>query len=247
MIITTTGGRLRRIGIAAAATATAAVGIGLVAPTAANADVKDACTGVKARCHIVAHVDVTGDGKRDSVAIVKLESAYGQTTRFQVRVRTADGKLLRKTDKHASWAGKLFYGVAAIDRKPGKELVVGHIEGAHTAFYHVLGYHHGKLVLRKAPRLPAPAAADMNTYGRSWVVDGAVSSFAGIRRTASHGEVKLVENFGSRDPSALNYTGWHVTYHWAGDHWALTSYHRKSWTEKQSASLWGWHVKGLPR
>ena len=246
MITTTTIGRIRRVGMTAAATAAVAAGIALIAPTTAHADVKDACTGVKATCTIVAHTDVTGDGKKDSVGIVIRQADGGVITRYQVRVRTAQGKLIHKADKHADWQGKVFFGAAPIDGEPGKELVVGHIAGAHTAFYHVLAYRHGKLVLLKAPKLPA-AAAGLNTYGRSWIDDGAVSSFAGIHRTASHGQVKLVENFGSRDPSAAKYTGWHVSYHWSGDHWALTSYHRKSWTEKQSESLWGWHVKGLPR
>lgn len=247
MITTTTAGRVRRIGIAAAATATAAVGIGLVAPLAAHADAKDACTGVKAPCNVVAHVDVTGDGRPDSVGIVTQKSNSGVATRYQVRVRTADGKLLRKTDKHASWEGKLFYGAAAIDGNPGKELVVGHVEGAHTAFYHVLAFHNGKFVLRKAPKLPAAVGKDINTSGRSWVVDGAVSSFAGISRTVSHHQVNLSEDFGSRDPNAPQYTGWHVAYRWSGDHWAPVSHHQETWTDKQSSTKWGWHVRGLGR
>ena len=247
MIITTSGRRVRRIGIAAAATASAAVGISLVAPMAAHADAKDACSGVKAPCTIVAQVDVTGDGKPDSVGIVTQKSSYGQTTRYQVRVRTADGKLLRKTDKHASWEGKLFYGAAAIDGTPGKDLVVGHVAGAHTAFYHVLSYHDGKFVLRKAPKLPAAVGKDINTNVRSWVVDSAASSFAGIRRTVSQHQVSLSEDFGSRDPNAPQYTGWHLVYRWSGDHWAPVSHHQKKWTDKQASTKWGWHVKGLKR
>jgi len=247
MINSKTASRARRLAIVAAATTTAAVGIGLVAPAAANADAKDACTGVRAHCRIVATTDVTGDGKKDSVGIVIQKADGPFVTSYQVRVRTAQGELVRATDKDAGWEGDIYFGAAAIDGRPGKDLVVGHVEGAHTAFYHVLAYQQGQLVLRKSPKLPAPAAKDMDTYGRSWVVDGAVSSFAGIRRTVSHGQVILLENFGSRDPSAAKYAGWHVAYRWSAGHWTLASYRRQSWTDKQAASHWGWHVRGLPR
>ncbi|QGN33310.1 hypothetical protein [Microlunatus sp. Gsoil 973] len=235
--------RLRRAGIAGGAMATVALVAGLLTPTTADAAAKNACSGVTSHCKIVAHVDVTGDGRPDSVGIVRQRTDGDVVTRYQVRIRTAGGKLLHKTDKSAAWIGPLYRGAAKIDGRRGKELVVGHVLGAHTAFYRVYRYHNGKLVLLKSPKLPKKVSA--TTLDRSWAVDSAVASFEGIRRTRHNGHVVLTNTFGSRDPSARVYSGWKLKYRWEAGHWKSTSVVKRTFTNKQAAKAWGWHVKGM--
>lgn len=247
MINTTTRrSGLRRIGAAAAATTTAALGLGLLSPVAAHAQTLNACSGAQHKCTVVANVDVTGDNKLDSVGIVVLKRSGTFITSYRVRVLTAGGKLVLKTDNNASWEGNnLYYGAAAIDGWRGKELVVGHIRGAHTDFDHVLAYRGGKLELREMPQLPAAVGKESSADRQNWVVDGSVSTFTGIARRTSYGQVTLLENTGARDAGAGKYKGWHVAYRWSDGHWKLASYNRQSWTDDQSAKAYGWRVPGL--
>jgi hypothetical protein len=235
--------RLLRAGIAGGAMATVGLSAGLLTPATAHATTKNACSGVTASCKIVAHVDVTGDGRADSVGIARLRTDGDMVTRYQVRIRTDGGKLLHKTDKTAAWLGPLYRGAAKIDGRRGKEVVVGHVVGAHTAFYRVYRYHNGKLELLKAPKLPKKVSA--TTLRRSWAVDSAVASFEGIRRTRHNGHVILINTFGSRDPSARVYSGWKLKYRWEDGHWKSVSAVKRTFTNKQAAKAWGWHVKGM--
>lgn len=235
---------LRRSAGAAAAT-TLAVGLaGIVTP--ADAAPSGICSGIK-NCAIVKRIDVTGDGVKDTVAVVPKKIKNGNPSQVQVRVLTGKGSLLTYTDKRLQWSGTehLFRGAARLDGRPGAELVIGHIEGAHTVYYRVLTYRHHQLVMLRKPRLPKAALGGFRDDTSLWVTDGSVSSFEGIFRTSHHGKVRVRLKTGVLDWNTNKFDTWVVSYRWNGHGWHKIGTDHRFRSPKQVAHFWGWHTKHL--
>lgn len=235
---------LRRAGTAIAATAALAGGMAGAA-TPAHAAPAGICSGIK-HCTVAKSVDVTGDGVKDTVAVVPKKIKNGNPSRVQVRVRTGTGSLLTYTDKGLRWVGTkhLFRGAARLDGRRGAELVIGHAEGAHTVFYRVLTYRHHKLVMLRKPRLPKAAMDGYRDDTSLWVTDGSASSFEGIFRTRHHGKARVRLTTGVLDWNKNKFDTWVVTYRWNHGWHKISSDHRFR-PPKKVAHFWGWHTKHL--
>lgn len=196
------------------------------------------CAGVS-RCHVVAHVDVTGDGARDTVALAPRGKLLSPHSAVLVRVRTASGRTVQVRRKVEFWSGGLWQGAAFLDRRPGRELVIGRVSGAHAQFFQVLTWRAGHLVLLEAP---GP--------GRWWGIDGAVWIDAGWRHRVGdpHGVVQkrvaIRKNTATQGP----FRGRVATFRWARDGWQRIGVRIVfPMTDEQAARWGGWQVPGLDR
>lgn len=244
--MTQTDSRLRRAAAAGIAISSATVAIGAAtAGTAAAAPAASAC-GKIAHCKVVKHVDVDGDGAKDTVAVVgKKFDKHQLPHKATVRVKTADGKLLTRSVDHlaVSSAKNVFRGAAAIDGQPGSELVVTHNNGAHGNSYRVLTYRHGKLQTLPAPK----AAADPGSSSKSdWLTDSALMSAQGIFRAKKAGHpAQITVKKGAYSGHTKQLEGRVVTYQWHQDGgWQQTSNHKKSWPQDHH-NFGGWHLNTL--
>lgn len=226
----------RRTGVAALATAAATVGF---VTSTAPAHATGICDGIK-NCKVVAHVDVTGDKVKDTVAVAPQNVKQGYAGKTQVRVLTGKGSLFTYTDKDVSVpAPDVFRGATRLDGKGGAELVLGHTAGAHTVFYKVITFRDHKLVMEKAPKGPGSDGL--------WFTDGALNSFAGIYRTKDDGKAVVTFKQGARAgvPGGGKFDTDIWSYRWSSGHWAKVSEKHVKRTEKQIAHVWGWHTEQL--
>jgi hypothetical protein len=205
---------------------------GATAPTdAAAAAAPGVCAGV-ARCQVVTGADVDGDGRRDRVGLVSESGEH-----VVVRVRAADGALLRRELDVVWFPRPEVLGAAPIDGRAGAEVVVGTGMGAHTLFFTALTARSGRLV-----RLPAPGG------GTEWMIDGAYSFHAGVTRTVDGGRTVVVLREAVRDGTVARFSGHDRAYVWRGDGWRHVRTERTHYRgEHRVARIGGWHVPGLPR
>jgi hypothetical protein len=189
------------------------------------------CQGVE-RCQVVAETDVDGDGVRDQVGFVS-ESEH----RVVVHVKTATGQRLRRGMNITWFPRGEFYGATPIDGRPGADLVVGSMMGAHTLFFTTLSVQRDRIV-----RLPAPGGEP------EWMIDGAYSFYAGVSRRVEDGRVVVVLREAARDGVRPTFTGRDRTYVWRDGGWrhrSTTTTHYRN--DRDLAEVGGWHVPGLPR
>lgn len=145
-------------------------------------------------CKVVATADIDGDGRTDQVGILARDITKQSGGTITVRVRTATGKTLQTTGGDVSWYYQPFHGVADVDGRTGKEIVVGDLTGAHSFQWRVVTYRNGRLVTL------APPAGSGLTRDSRWATDGSSSFHYGwSRRVSDKGVVTLVRKHAERD------------------------------------------------
>jgi hypothetical protein len=191
-----------------------------------------------ARCHVKARVDVTGDGVRDAIAVIRLGDNGSASSAVTVRVKTGSGRIVSTTRPTQYWYGPVWQGVANLDARPGKEIVVGNTMGAHTQFYLALTWRHRALV-----RLGAPGP------GTTWMIDSAVWISAGWLRRPHDPLGTIVKRVAVRtgDATQSPFRGKVSTYRWAHGDWHEVASKRIYPVPDRRAYSWGgFHVPGLP-
>src|SRR4051794_7019958 len=106
-----------------------ALGLGAAALPAAPATAAGPCTGV-ARCHVVAHADVDGDGTRDPIGLARTGKDGGPKGTVTLLVQLGS-RVVRATRPAEYWYGPLWQGTANVDGLKGRELFFGRTQGAH--------------------------------------------------------------------------------------------------------------------
>lgn len=194
------------------------------------------CAGVK-KCQRVATVDVDGDRRADRVGWRQLSKK-----KAQIRVRTADGKLLKRKVGVRQWPGGGAWGGAAwIDGRRGAELLVGSMAGAHAMHYRMLTYRNGRLVGE-----PSPWHGSIK--GR-WAVDASARFYAGWDRNVSkRGRVTMTMKVAERNRRGQKFTGFNVRYAWRNGHWKHVKRIKRTYAnQSQARKIGGWHVGHLNR
>ncbi len=197
------------------------------------------CQGVD-YCRLVSRADVDGDRRADQVALVEYGDKY-TTTRSVVRVRTAYGRTMTRTiDGH--WSGETsWHGSAAIDGRPGYELVIGRHTGAHMKQYAVLTFRNGQLATLKAPG-----------GAWTWMTDNSYSWCAGWHRTTSNGQVVVTFGFAERDFNQTSgdprYRVKKSKYVWSNGWWKPAGSKTSGWVGgAEAVKVVGWRIPYLPR
>lgn len=189
------------------------------------------CAGTT-NCKIVSHRDVNGDGRGDTIARI-LRPAQSVTLRVQIR----GGPRVHRRVNTERWGGTdPWEGAAKIDGKPGADLVVGFLSGAHTLFFRVLRFRGGTLQMVDAPG------------GGRWVVDGSFSFNIGQWRSMRNGKVFMTKRTAVRNIDGSGHTGRDTRFRWNRLRWVKVSSVRRTYARDRAAfRVGGWHVRGLPR
>jgi hypothetical protein len=189
------------------------------------------CAGTT-NCRVVSHRDVNGDGQSDAVARI-LRPRQSVTLRVQV----AGGPRVHRRINTERWGtNEPWQGAAKIDGKPGADLVVGFLSGAHTLFFRVLRFRDGRLQMVDAP-------------GRArWVIDGSFSFNIGQFRSIRNGRVFMTKRTAVRDLDGTGHHGRDTRFRWNRLRWVKVSSVRRTYARDRAAfRVGGWHVRGLPR
>ncbi len=184
-------------------------------------------------CHVVAAVDVDGDGSADPVGWRQVSDRS-----VQIRVRTTTEKLLTAPVDVRLWSGGGAWGGASgVDGRPGAELLVGSTQGAHTPMYTMLTYRAGALVVERSPSPLSPL----------WQVDAAYGDYLGWwRHTLGDGGVAMTQKVAIRSLGTTRFQGDNVRYVWSADRWTRTATTAASYpTVRSAAVIGGFHVAGL--
>ena len=196
------------------------------------------CAGLRG-CRVVARADVNGDGRRDAVGLARRGGGLGATGAVILRVRTAPHHVVQVRRRLESWTGSPWAGVANLDGRRGKDLMVGRQMGAAARFYQSLTWRHGHLVLLDAP---GP--------DRWWGTEQSATVRAGWLRRAADPAGSVRRRVATREGSSATspYRGRVTTYKWTAGGW-----HRvhgrtvTSLTETRARHWGGFHVPGLAR
>jgi hypothetical protein len=219
-------------------TASVAGGLVLGVPDTASAAKRNpgVCHGVRA-CHVVAHVDVNGDGAPDTVGIAKRQRNLAQRGTVIVRVKVAPRRILQVKRPLRYWSGSAWQGAASIDGRPGDELVVGHIAGAHTQFLKVLTWRGSHLVNERTP-----------DGSPDWTIDGAYNVDIGWLHRADQPLGTITKLLNERNDDTSTFTGTTSTWAWTDGRWNLTSRHTDTAIPERTAYTWGgFQIPGLSR
>ena len=211
-------------------------GSAVASPSTATDARAGVCAGVK-NCHRVAKIDVDGDRRADRVAWRQINK-----NRVQIRVRTADGKLLKRTVGVRAWPGGGAWGGAAwIDGRRGAELVIGSMAGAHASHYRMLTYRKGRLVGEKSPW-------HGSIKGR-WAVDASARYYNGWdRNVGKRGRITMTMKSAERNRSGRGFHGFNVRYAWTKGHWKRINRTKQTYKNvRQARKIAGWHVGHLDR
>ncbi|MDR7362861.1 hypothetical protein [Nocardioides marmoribigeumensis] len=206
---------------------------------ASSAQAAGPCSGV-ARCHVVAHADVDGDGTPDAVGLArsgKDGAAHGTAT---LRVQLGS-RVVRATKPTEYWYGPLWQGAADVDGRRGAELFFGRTQGAHAELFQSLTLRAGRLVTLRAPG---------RGYQGLWYVDSSVMYVGGWLRTTSDapGVVRFRTAYRNDPPNDSDFEGVVKTFRWTRDGWVRTAIRRFPHASEDRVSRWtGFHVKGLQR
>lgn len=226
--------RLLTLGIGGCALAL----LGLMAPVSAagpGSPTLGVCSGVD-RCHIKAHVDVDGDGDKDAVGLARLRKDGHRYV--IVRVKTSEGHITRVRRNLGTWLGSPWQGTAQLDGRPGREIVVGRVMGAHAELYRSITWRHGGLRTFDAPG-----------RGGSWMIDSAVWTSMGWKQPpqAPSGTVRHRAAFRVGDTSS-HFEGTVITYRWTRAGWDRVATRTFARISDERAYRWGgFHVPGLAR
>ena len=197
------------------------------------------CTGI-ARCHVVAHVDVDGNGTRDAVGLARTGADGAAQGTVTLRVQLGS-RVVSATRPTEYWYGPLWQGAANVDGRRGKELFFGRTQGAHAQLFASLTYRAGELVTLRAPG---------RGYQGLWIIDSSVRYVSGwVRRAADPGGVvrfRHAERNGSTEQG--DFTGVVKTFRWTPDGWVRTAYRRDPHLSQDRAYDWGgFRIDGLAR
>ena len=218
----------------------AALGLSSLLASPAHAAAATACTGVT-RCEVVSSADVDGDGKADSVGVVFKKPTDAGPGSITVRLRTATGVQSATTGKDVYWPLKPFFGVAAVDGRPGKEIVVGDDIGAHAEQFRVVTYRKGDLVT-----LASPPGSGLTRPSR-WGIDSSLRFHVGFKRTVSKkGVVSIIRKEAVSNNAFTRASGTKTTWVWKSGGWVKKSRVKVSYSQEAVYKIEGWHVKGLP-
>jgi hypothetical protein len=102
------------------------------------------CAGLRG-CRVLARADINGDGHRDAVAMARRAAAV------VVRVKTGPGEVVQTRRRLRSWTGSPWAGVARLDGRPGKEVLLGRLAVRHARYYQVVTWRRGRLQVLDAP------------------------------------------------------------------------------------------------
>jgi hypothetical protein len=196
------------------------------------------CAGVRG-CHVVGHADVNGDGSPDPIGIADRGQDGAVAGGVIVRVKTGRGTVASVFRTTHGWYGTRWQGVANLDGRKGKEIVVGRVMGAHAQFYQVLTWRQGRLALLDAPG-----------QRKWWYIDGAVWISAGWLRLPGDDLGTITKRVAVRtgDATESPFTGKVTTYSWARGGWHQTGSKTFSPLAEERAYRWGgFHIPGLPR
>jgi hypothetical protein len=216
-----------------------AIGLGAVALPAAPALAAGPCAGVD-RCHVVAHVDVDGNGTRDAVGLARTGKDGAAKGTATLRVQLGN-RVVSTTKPTEYWYGALWNGAANVDGRRGKELFFGRTQGAHARLFQALTYRDGRLVALRAPG---------RGYQGLWIVDSSAMYVSGWlqRSTDPAGVVRFrhaERNHGTEDS---DFTGVVKTFRWTADGWVRTAVKRYPHASQERAFSWGgFRVAGLQR
>jgi hypothetical protein len=193
------------------------------------------CAGVDG-CHVRSHVDIDGDGQRDAVGMAHRGRSSDQVV--IVRVKTGPRQIDTARYHMSFWHGSPWQGTAALDGRPGREIVVGRTMGAHAQLYRALTWRHDGLT-----QLDAPGS------GGSFMIDAAVWISLGWKRPAAApaGVIRMrhAERIGDyRSP----FHGVVSTYRWNQGSWDRTRVNDRGRISDRCARRWGgFRVEGLDR
>ena len=231
----TTEGRLRPWARRLAAVVLVALATVIAHGNGAEASPPPVCAGV-AGCRVVAQADVDGDGRTDTVAVVRRGADGAAHGSVVVRVRTAT-RIATAQRRLAYWFGDPYRGRARLDGVPGVELVIGSTTGAHTVFEQVLTWRQGRLVGLRAPDGEA-----------TWVIDGAANYNAGWLRRSGERVGTLTQLTNERNQDQRTFTGTATRWRWSGGRWVEQSTAVNRSLPERTAFGWaGWHVPPLRR
>ncbi len=230
----------RRAGAALTASLlAAAVPLAGPAPAAISAQRpgdRGVCSGVPG-CRVKAYADVDGDGTRDVVALASRSA--GTRRSVVVRVKTGPGRVVSVRRPAPYWPGRLWHGVARLDGRPGREVVVGYTAGAHTLLFRALTWRAGTLTTLGAP---GP--------GTAWAIDGALSVSLGWQRTAGEpvGTVRRRYAVRTGNPASSPFRGTVTRYRWTAGGWDRVGSRTVNPMRERVAYGWGgFSIPGLPR
>jgi hypothetical protein len=211
-------------------------------PVAARAVVQHAeqgvCAGVRG-CHVVGHADVDGDGSPDPIGIADRGQDGAAVGGVIVRVKTGPGTVASVFRTTHGWYGPRWQGVANLDGRHGKEIVVGRVMGAHAQFYQVLTWRQGRLALLDAPG-----------QRKWWYIDGAVGISVGWLRLPADEPGTITKRAAVRtgDATESPFIGKVTTYRWARGGWRqITSKTINPLPDARAYRWGGFHIPGLPR
>lgn len=220
------------------AAVTLVLAAGLLGPPAGPAAARSlppvgVCAGVD-RCERVAVIDVDGDGRTDQVGWRRLDR-----TQVQIRVRTAERRLLRRSVTARRPAPLAWTGATAVDGRPGAELVVDSRTGSRTTYYTMLTYRAGRIVVERAP---------VRRPHRRWGVAPGVTRYAGWHRHVwPSGRVTMTLKVARRDGDSVRLRGYDERYEWADGGWRYVRRDRTHLSVREAERIAGWHLDGLDR
>lgn len=224
----------RSVGAILATVVVAAGTLAVAGP--ADAAAAHVCTGVSA-CRVVSHVDVNGDGVRDSVGLARRGADGAASGSVIVRVQVAPRRVVQVTRRLEPFYGSPWQGAAFIDGRRGAELMIGHVAGAHTQFFQALTWRNGRLVNLRAPG-----------GGPDWVVDGAWSVSLGWQRRSTDPVGTVLRREAYRNGSSKTFTGTVTTYRWSSGGWQRLRRSTNDRIPQDAAHSWGgFLIRGLAR
>lgn len=196
------------------------------------------CAGVSG-CRVMAHADVNGDGVGDDIGMARRGGDSAPKGAVIVRVKTGPGSIASTRVATQYWYGPLWQGVAVLDGKGGKEIVVGYTMGAHFQSYRALTWRDGDLVTLSAP-------------GRDkyWGIDGAVWISMGWQRLTSNpaGTIRKRVAVRTGDATTSPFKGRVTTFKWRPGGWNVAATKTFNPLPDRTAYSWGgFHVPGLTR
>ncbi len=216
------------------------LGLVLVSPVvgvsgSTSESVVGVCTGVPG-CDVKAHVDIDGDGHKDAVGIASRGSASGRRVIIRVKTSATHIESVRRPTPY--WFGSQWQGTAQLDGRLGREVVVGHMMGAHAQLYRSLTWRHGGL-----RHLDAPGRES------SWMIDSAIWTSMGWKRGARSpaGFIKHRTAVRTGDTRS-HFKGTVLSYSWTQDGWKRVNARKFPSISDRRARRWGgFHVPGLAR
>ncbi|HET7357916.1 MAG TPA: fibronectin type III domain-containing protein [Nocardioidaceae bacterium] len=194
------------------------------------------CAGL-ARCHVMARADVNGDGHRDVIAMARRGGRLGSPGALILRVKTGPHHAVQTRRRLENWSGSPWVGVTRLDRRPGKEIMLGRLSGAAASFYQSITWRRGRLVLLDAPG-----------RGRWWPLEFSATLQSGWQRRAADPVGTMRQRIAAHPSSAGTYRGRIKVYRWSRSGWHLVRTRTIDSVPLQRAQRWGgFHVPGLQR